>query len=523
MIDKTFKTFGARLSAEKALTIAYAFVLALGFFLWGTELFLVLRPSDLASLHAGSPDEALFLDTVTTNYIFHFSSGNGPLFWGLLVYFRDMAPKGFEIAIIRVAFVSLKYIAFYMGAAALGRVWGRASAALFLFVSLSVPGYFFFGKIISPEYLLLFTMSATICLAALDGGLLGWMYRAALVCAFLSVMAKVSMLPFALCFPGYGVAQAFLNAPSHQVKRAVKEAGLAFLLYAALTGLVFFLCPLDTSLQQIRDIMAIVPPLKFSMENVLLAWRRDEVTWDQIAVAGLRVDFLPAAAAMFWSLVFGVGAIARRDKTPRILLGGVLFVAAALMAVNSVFHSMALSWYLFGPCFLFIAACALLLPPRMPVVTLATFLVFVLVFAFSGAPHLIKHAAFKQGTDRQLIENAEKMKAITAFLAQNYPCAQTGLLDILVPTDAENAKNPSTARIMPARLGLMRIVQNHSVYPDFLVVNRGVVEGRSPLIQYIIKDALAQYDKLQSWGALDLYLQKPLLIPGACHASAVGP
>lgn len=522
MIDKTFKTFGARFSAEKALTIAYAFVLALGCFLWGTELFLVLRPSDLASLQAGSPDEALFLDTVVTNNVFHFSSGNGPLFWGLLVYFRDMAPKGFEIAIIRAAFVSLKYIAFYMGAAAIGNVWGRASAALFLFVSLSVPGYFFFGKIISPEYLLLFTLSATICLAVLDDGRLGWMYRAALVCAFLSVMAKVSMLPFALCFPGYGVAQAFLNAPSYKVKRAIKEAGQAFLLYAVLMGLVYLLCPLETSLQQIRDIMAIVPPLKFSMENVLLAWRRDEVTWDQIAVAGIRVDFMPAAVAMVGAFLFGVGSVVRGNVTPRVLLGGVLFVAAALMTVNSVFHSMALSWYLFGPCFLFIAACALLLPPRMPGVAVATFLVFVLVFAFSGVPHLIKHAAFKQDTDRQLIENAEKMKAITAFLAQNYPCAQTGLLDILVPTDAENAKDPYAARIMPARLGLMRIVQNHSVYPDYLVVNRGVFEGRSPLIQYMIKDALTQYDKLQSWGALDLYLQKPLLAPGACRASAAG-
>jgi hypothetical protein len=262
-------------------------LLILCFFL---EIYLITDRHSFADLQAGLPDEAWLLERVGPTGL-HFNFAYGPIFWSFLALVTKIFPQEYLIFGARILFASLKYIAWL--SVAFSYVATRPSflsletstqsiqslsleknyiaPTLFLFCLLTTPGYFFFGKIISPEYMLMLFPALTFCFLYWDRLRFGRNYLWGVFFAMLAAAIKLSGGPFMCIIAAYGPIYLLIKG---RISDGIKVSIYCFLMMLFFWSAVFFLCGLSESLDSIYRAISVVPDFNYSLSAIKEAFFR---------------------------------------------------------------------------------------------------------------------------------------------------------------------------------------------------------------------------------------------------------
>jgi 4-amino-4-deoxy-L-arabinose transferase-like glycosyltransferase len=156
---------------------------------FAAETWLMLQHVDLAAMQASAPDEMLFIEKAPLQSGWSFLAGYGPPFWLLVKAIFGHLSFDVAVPLARGLFIAMKYASWLILFGILFKRDARA-AVLFLFVMLVTPGYFFFGKIISPEYMLLLLSALSLWCLQQDKSSYGAGYAGALFFACLATATK---------------------------------------------------------------------------------------------------------------------------------------------------------------------------------------------------------------------------------------------------------------------------------------------------------------------------------------------
>jgi len=470
------------------------------------EVSLVLQQSSISDLHAASPDEALFIEVVRDRGIWHFSSGNGPVFWGAVYAILNIAPLGHEISFSRIVFIIFKYAAWLLVTYYFYRERGKAIGLLLFFVLLTTPGYLFFGKIVSPEYLLLFLGGITVYFLLRDSNRIGREYYLATILAFLATITKITAFPLMIGVLIYGLFMPLLQE-GRDLKECFIRAVNSVCIIVVAWGIVLYLCGIESSWLNISEILSIAPSFQFD-GRLGLSWYRDEITWDQISVGGIGIDFLPTLLIVM--ILFS--ALFYQKERSQVFhsnssIACVLFFTVFAMFVPILFRGMAFGWYLFLPAFLFVIALFSLLPNDKHAVLFFGIILILVLFVNHGWDRMQERIELKRSNNIQLVSNKQSMNDVMTYVSKTLGCARTANLDILVP----NITIHGFPAIFPARIALNQKARGVWSIPDILIVNGKLDQTmRSPLKNFIIQDELEKFEHLATFDSLLLYAQKSL-------------
>jgi hypothetical protein len=478
---------------------------------WIVEVYLVASHGSVSFLNASAPDETLFLGIGSLPN--NFASGYGPVFWTLIYSAKKIFGDIHSVIILRVFFVSLKYLSFLIGSITLMRFGKKRVGALFLMICVSTPGFLFFGKVISPEYELLFFISMTLFFVMKDNGRIGRYFYIAVICSILAVLTKVTILPLTFGLPVYGLIITIWDNQSNRFKSLFRYGITLSIIFVSVILILLISIPLSQVVNDLNAIINDAPPTSFGWDRFSSAWNRDNVTWDQIIAGGIRADFFPAVVSALMTILFFISSWIKKEYQ-RLVFPVVLFGVASFMLMPMIVHGMAFSWYLFAPFFIYIFIfCIMVKDSDLRIFWVFTS-IFVLIFIFSGASRLLHHVCFKYNNNIQLVRHYRLFKPAMSFLGSNYPQAITGNADILVPVPMNESKIlpfDIDIPILPARVALNCVGAKKWIQPDFLIVNLSVYEKRSPLLQYVVGDKIRDYAKVKSIEDLDIYLNKRIV------------
>ena len=391
---------------------------------------------------------------------------------------------------------------------------------------MSVPGYLFFGKVISPEYLLIFLSSLTICFLIKDHQKIGKYYYAALIAATLLVLTKINMLPILFGILLYAF---ILNNNADKLTIRLKNILITSLIPATIFFIVIYLSGFDKTIIELKMIIDIVPQFEFSIKYINQFLGLNAVTWDKIIVGGIYSDFLPIFFT-FIIIIFLLLYKIFRKKIINNILPIILFSIASLMLVNQIFQGMAYSWYIFVMSFMYIASLSILIKDikiYTNIFLISIFLILFITHGFSRQMHVIQ---FNDTKNNQLISNSIAMKSMTNIIS-DHKCLKSGNVDILVPLDfpynyipvfrsalVDNKHDMSSEfqinqrvisnmpYISPARFALNQVSRNLWRLPDYFIVNTAL--NKSPLLSLIVRDNVKYYNNVKSVESLDLYIIK---------------
>jgi hypothetical protein len=487
---------------DKVIQLITFMVIAIFLSFLFLEVIFVIDRSSWSDLQAASPDEALMFECLK-NGVWSFLSGYGPVFWATLDFFQYISPTNYEIEIIRILFILLKYLAFFILAwIILKQYKSYYISNLILLLTIITPGYMFFGKVISPEYLLLFEVSISIGLLILDDAKIGKLYYFALIVSILSVLTKISLLPYLSATLFYGLLMIYLTQDISKIDK-FKKLGFIVFIVISIFAFVGYMTGIEKSISQIQEILGIVPKTSISFSNFLMAWERDNVTWDQIVVAGIKQDFLPIFFIMLLSLILIIVRIIRGKFNSIFAL--ILFLVATGMFLLQIFQSLAFGWYLFVPVLMYIVVIAMLLNQSTLLVKCFVAITLIVYSFLYGIERVIYHINVKKDNNRQLKENTLSMNGVVKKLDE-LKCIKTGNVDILVPLISYDQKNPRINPVLPLRISLNNQATKKWEEPDFLIINKNL--HNSPLLQFVIKEKISDYEKIETMDNLDLLIKK---------------
>ena len=487
------------------------------------EIYFAIQSSSWSYLEASKPDEALIIEAIKFGHIWQFASGYGPFFWGIGKLVHNIMQEEYIISGLRIFFISLKYLAFMLLIFTLHKNKNRFGAIIFSILCMTVPGFLFFGKVISPEYLLILLTSLTICFLIKDHQKIDKYYYAALIAATLLVLTKINMLPILFGIILYAF---ILDNNADKLTIRLKNILIIGLIPAVIIFIAVYLCGLDKTIMELKMIIAIVPQFEFSIIYINQFLGLNVVTWDQIIVGGIYSDFLPiyfTFIIIFFLLLYKIF----RKKIINNILPIILFFIASLMLVNQIFQGMAYSWYIFVISFMYIASLSILIKDTKIYTNIFLISIFLILFfthGFSRQMHVIQ---FNDTKNKQLISNSVAIKNMLNIIS-DHKCLIVGDVDILVPINLSHNYIPvfrsvivddmpyddhlrqrvtlNTPYIRPARFALNQVTRNLWTLPDYFIVNTAL--SKSPLLSLIIRDNVKYYNKVKSVESLDLYIIK---------------
>jgi hypothetical protein len=471
-------------------------LLVLLLFFFSLELFLVVPNYSWPVIEASLPDEAMFIETAKFGAA-QFEAGYGPVFWGLLSQLLLLFPQGINVAFARIAFIVFKYLAVFL-IAFRSEAKGKFFAAAFLFSIVGSPGYLFFGKIISPEYLLLFLSTLSVSKFFQDNCSFGKDYLWSVCFGFLAVLTKLNALPLFLSILFFGLWFGYVKSRSSSIIQyhvLLRRLFIMFLLSSLVLTLIF-INGQKSVVSNLGLAFSIMPPLKLDYEALKNAWSFDGTTWDQIKLGGIAVDFMPILVMSIFTLL--VLFENNKEKRWQYLVVG---VSALAMLFSTVFHQLGHTWYLFLPFFLLAILSQEILSTKRRFIQ-ASALVFVLFFAILNIPRLKDRVSLKIANNESLKENLINSNLLIGIARNTVPCFKSANFDILVPIDSfEKGFDAARMALQKNVLGIWKL-------PDVLIINNNLPSKLgSPLLQYVVKEDIDKYNLSHTLNGLELYIK----------------
>lgn len=461
-------------------------------------------------MQAMSPDEIGFIEHSEHSLTFlQFSLGYGPAFW--LIPIAAVKFFGSETAVLisRIIFVSMKYAGIFCVALPLVAKRKTPAACVFLALTATTPGFFFFGKIISPEYELIFFAALTMSMLFLDDGRNSRFFIAALVFASAALATKITAAPLLFFTAIYGLACFFLRPQRSLHERRLLIRSLAGC--AASWIVLILLCGPVEVVRQINDAMSIVSQSEYNFSTLKMAFTRTGITWDQIMIGGLVPDFIPVIIS---TLCLALGGIVIRKVTAPFITAVTGTLAAIIVLYQCAIHAGAVGWYLFLPATLFIICASYTLTLLSQKISIAFFLLTVLSFSYHDRHRIQDRINFKRENVNMIAKSVDVAGSVIKDIQNRYPCAKSVSLDFLIASNDVDGYIP-----MRTALNLRSTKKYFS--PDVVLLNSFLISHRegSPLLNYVFNGDLSAYQEIQKDSDFVLLIKKGIY-ENACSANA---
>lgn len=461
-------------------------------------------------MQATSPDEIGFIEHSERSQTFlQFSLGYGPAFW--LIPIAAVKFFGSETAVLisRIIFISMKYAGILCVALPLVAKRKALAACVFLALTATTPGFFFFGKIISPEYELIFFAALTMSMLFLDDGRNSRFFIAALFFASAAFATKITAAPLLFFTAVYGITCFFLKP-----QRSLSEGRLLIRSLGGCTVawiVLILLCgPLDV-VRQINDAMSIVSQSQYDFSALKMAFTRTDNTWDQIMIGGLVPDFMPVIISI---LCLALGGIVIRKVTALLITATIGTLAAIIVLYQCIIHAGAVGWYLFLPSMLFIICASYTLTLVSQKISIAFLFIIVLSFSYHDRHRIQDRINFKRENVNMIAKSVSAAGSVIETIQRRYPCAKSVSLDFLIASSDVDA-------YIPMRTALNLHSTKKYFSPDVVLLNSFLIShrGGSPLLNYVFNGDLSLYQEIEKDADFVLLIKKSIY-KNACSASA---
>jgi hypothetical protein len=466
--------------------------------LYCLEVYLLTQHIDLIYLQAASPDEMLLYEiAVQQSNGWNFGAGYGPTFWLIMDVVTKNLNAPHAIATLKIIFVSLKYFGALFIACTVFKN-DEFKKTFFLLVFVLTPGYLFFGKVISPEYLILFLVAISISFLYLGRKTISWKYYVGLIFMVLAFITKISVLPALVLIFFYALLVAFTT---YRTKKAILTT--VNLLIVVISTNLFFLIMSGfwNSINTIITALSIVPNTSINSNIFHLAYFRNELTWDQIKLGGIGIDFLSISLIFIISIILRLVYLYRINYNYKKMSFLILLVLVSLSSILlPTIRQVAFSWYLFFPIEILLVT-AILMIPKTRLNYIIVFSFYCLILFFHDAKRGVENVEFYVEKNQELTSTKHYINALNDHLNEQKKCMLNGNLDILVP----NINNDIL--VLPMRVSLNHVSREIWIEPDYLVINRNLEKnGTTPLLQHVIKDSISNYTYIRDFGTLGLYI-----------------
>ncbi|AYM13918.1 hypothetical protein At1D1108_42920 [Agrobacterium tumefaciens] len=438
------------INSRKLEFILYAFVLLALFLL---EIHLLDYRKGIEVLRSGTPDEALFFE-VSANYMKSFISWDasffpqgfpGPYghpFWFLLVAVIGIANllDLNSVLLAYYVFLSLKYLSCFFWKKTLEQRYGCFQSSIFSLTLLLSPGLFFYGKIISPEYMVMLVFSiATYYMAQKN-------YNGASSYALLGTYIKILYAPYFLIALTVMIAREY---------RKIYRLNLTFVVASLLSCLAIIKA--GGPIVVLNSILALpTPPLRFDFEF----WRdsffgNPIFTWDQILL--LR----PADAFPIFLILAPIAAntfLLRLREIVADHFGLFCFlVGSVLLILLLTSKGMIFSWYSFVPLVVAVV-CAIFL-----CVSLRGTLGYVLcaVSMTIGAGQIEQSISAEIQKKKLTLSAYEEAPGLLTAARSLCPSADVIIFDVMIPFDRDKIEGTEPIALSEAvkRSWVMQILK----------------------------------------------------------------
>lgn len=438
------------INSRKLEFIVYAFVLIALFTL---EIHLLGYRESIGILRSGAPDEALFFD-VSANYMKSFISWDASLFpqgfpgpYGHPFWFLMVALLGIanlldlnSVLLAYNVFLSLKYLSCYFWKKTFEERYDYFQSSIFSLTLLLSPGLFFYGKVISPEYMLMLVFSIGTYYIAKKK------YNIALSCALLGTYIKILYAPY------------FLIASTVVIARdswKFDRLDLTFVVALLLSCLAIIMA--GGPIVVLNSILALpTPPLQFDFEFWWDSFFGAPIfSWDQILL--LR----PADAFPIFLILAPIAVITFMLRLRGIvadhfgLLG--FLVGSALLIFLLTSKGMIFSWYSFVPLVVAVVSAIFLC------VSLRGTLGYVLcaVSMMIGAGQIEQSISAEIQKMKLTLSAYEEAPGLLTAARSLCPSAEAIIFDVMIPFDADKIEGTEPVALSEAvkRSGVMQIVK----------------------------------------------------------------
>ncbi|OAI91363.1 hypothetical protein AYO27_24420 [Rhizobium sp. GHKF11] len=438
------------MNSRKLDFFVFAFVLIALFIL---EIHLLGYRETVEILRSIAPDEALFFD-ISADYMESFISWDASLFpqgfpgpyghpfWFLMVALLSIANL-LDLNVVLLSykvFLSLKYLSCYFWKKTFEERYGHFQSSIFSLTLLLSPGLFFYGKVISPEYLLILVFSiGTYCIAKKK-------YNIAISCAFLGTYIKILYAPYVLVSSTVVIARYPWKVP---------RLGLTFVVVLFLSCLAIFMA--GGPIVVLKSILALpTPPLSFDLDFWGDSFFGAPIfSWDQILL--LR----PADAFPIFLVLAPIVVITFTLRLRGIigdhfgLLG--FLVGSILLMLLLTSKGMIFSWYSFVPLVVAVVSAIFLC------VSLRGTLGYLLcaVSIVIGAGHIEQSISAEIQKMKLTLSAYEEAPGLLAAARSLCPSAKAIIFDVMIPFEADKIEGTEPIALSEAvkRSAVMQVVK----------------------------------------------------------------
>ena len=463
--------------------------------LFAIEANLLTTATKFIQVYDSVPDEVWFYKVATR---YGLDSGMayayGAPFWWLSKSIIKLSHPDFsdQIITLRVIFLSFKYLAFIFFTLALWQLRNGFLAAVFYITLLLTPGFYFYGKIFSPDYMVICLLSlAVYCLVRDKGNIANYFYGA-LFFGILSVITKLSTLPFLVVYIFYIIGY----------RQKLTSKKFFYSVLTSLTALIGASALFTKSAwhETLFALKAYVAPFSFTWHNFKMWLFFDNRTWEQIANAALFTNFKPLFIFLLLIILNAFLSIKHKNAIGIIdsKLNGYMLDTGFLMILficSSTFYVM---WYLFSAyvCILFgIFSCLFFKYEKKG--EIALLLCLVIVYSVN-IQRIFYNINYKENINFMLNQNYSMSGEINDYILARYPQGGIIATDILT---ALNEKLP--LHIYRIRDYFPCNPDNLNKKVDFILVNSQI--KNSPIIYGVYHNRFNSFIFVKNFNGLILY------------------
>jgi hypothetical protein len=271
-----------------------------------------------------------------------------------------------------------------------------------------MPGFWFYGKVISPEYIILGLIAISLYLLVKDNLLIGHYYYLSVIIFALAASIKMIVVPFGIIYPLYLI-----------LKRE-KKTLIHFATTPLIISALFFLFNITIITQDGRKVFD--KWMSFNSNNTSIpSWENfkgfylfSNLTWDQIVNGGLKTDYINVILITLFIIIVFI-SIFRRNRNVLLIPFGVsaIFYTIFIMSTQ-LYHS----WYLMVPLFTFVYF--VFLTDHKDKLIQSIFIIAILSTFIINIPRITYKYKFRMQVNQECERNYNNSLLVQDYLMQHY-------------------------------------------------------------------------------------------------------
>lgn len=369
------------------------------------------------------PDEYIFMEKIISlrdsicnlnvNDVISFGTpyGYGYIYWLLMALIG--IPFSFLnysnlVLLYRLLGILFKAIALYCLYKGISYKTSKLQGILAIVLILSMPAFWFYGKVISPEFIILGLISLSMLFLIKDDLQFKKQYYISVLFFSLAIGMKIILLPLGIIYPIY----LLIKRNDKTIKNFILTPLIILPLY------LVFNITLVTSIG--RNIF--IQWLKFnsgntqkpSFENIKNFYLFNNITWDRILNAGVKLDYLNVYLVIGFIIILLI-SVYKKNKNVLLIPFGVSFTVYSIFILSTQIQH---SWYFLVPALMFVYF--IFLNDHKDNIIQGFFIIMIIIVLIVNFPRIIEKYDYRMKINQEIQDNSEVGLLVQDYIKQNY-------------------------------------------------------------------------------------------------------